>query len=293
VLTGRRTGTTGAFTISNALLGGMPPALADTNLDGISGDSATDNTQNASNAAFTVNGLSVTSASNAVADVVSGVTLSLLQKDPSTTVTVRVERDTSKAKDVLKKFINSYNDIMSFVKDLVTSLTSALRALDAQRCGLDVAGQNIANVNTPGYSRRTVDLATRGPDVIGAAGGGVNVIGIRSMRDQLLELRLQEEVSAQRQQQTVAGFLSVVEATLGAPGSSIDRSLDSFSMRSAGSLKRRYRQRRDKAYSCRPTAWRERSEAWLDALSRRVRMSTVKSAASSRTSIASPNGSRR
>ncbi len=46
---------------------------------------------------------------------------------------------------------------------LFTSLTSASRALDAQRYGLDVTGQNIANVNTPGYSRRTIDLAAVAP----------------------------------------------------------------------------------------------------------------------------------
>ena len=37
---------------------------------------------------------------------------------------------------------------------LFGSLSMAARALDAQRYGLDVAGQNIANVNTPGYARR-------------------------------------------------------------------------------------------------------------------------------------------
>jgi flagellar hook-associated protein 1 FlgK len=37
---------------------------------------------------------------------------------------------------------------------LFDSLSMAARALDAQRFGLDVTGQNIANVNTPGYARR-------------------------------------------------------------------------------------------------------------------------------------------
>jgi flagellar hook-associated protein FlgK len=34
--------------------------------------------------------------------------------------------------------------------DLFSSLGSAARALEAQRFGLEVTGQNIANVNTPG-----------------------------------------------------------------------------------------------------------------------------------------------
>jgi flagellar basal-body rod protein FlgB len=37
-------------------------------------------------------------------------------------------------------------------------LSTAINALMAQRQALDVAGQNIANVNTPGYRRQEVDF---------------------------------------------------------------------------------------------------------------------------------------
>ena len=36
------------------------------------------------------------------------------------------------------------------------------RALQAQQTALQVTAHNIANVNTPGYSRRTVDLTNVG-----------------------------------------------------------------------------------------------------------------------------------
>jgi flagellar hook-associated protein 2 len=124
VLTGTDTGTTNAFTISNALTGGTPPVFTDTDLDGISGDTLADNTQQALNAAFTVNGLAVTSASNTVTDVVAGVTLSLTKKDPATTVTVKVTRDTAQAKTVINKFISSYNDLMTFAKDQLAMATA-------------------------------------------------------------------------------------------------------------------------------------------------------------------------
>ena len=42
---------------------------------------------------------------------------------------------------------------------LFSSLSSAAQSLDAQRYGLDVAGQNIANLNTDGYTRRRLELA--------------------------------------------------------------------------------------------------------------------------------------
>ena len=46
---------------------------------------------------------------------------------------------------------------------LYTSLTMAARALTAQQMGLEVTGNNIANVNTAGYARRTIDFAAVKP----------------------------------------------------------------------------------------------------------------------------------
>ena len=37
------------------------------------------------------------------------------------------------------------------------------RALDAQRYGLDVVGNNLANVNTPGYTKRVADFGAVPP----------------------------------------------------------------------------------------------------------------------------------
>ena len=77
-----------------------------------------------------------------------------------------------------------------------SSLSVALSSLYAQRRGLDVTGQNIANANTEGYSRQRVDLAAIGAPAVPAmwstwqgAGGGVSVQGLTSMRDAFLEAR--------------------------------------------------------------------------------------------------------
>src|SRR5687768_8990773 len=114
------------------------------------------------------------------------------------------------------------------VADLFSTLGSVARALDAQRYGLDVAGQNIANVNTPGYARRTVDLIALAPEAPGTAGRGVDVIGVRALRDRLLETRVGNEIPAQTREAAIAEALSVVEASLGLPGSAIDASLEQF-----------------------------------------------------------------
>lgn len=107
---------------------------------------------------------------------------------------------------------------------LFSTLTTTARSLEAQRMGLEVTGQNIANVNTNGYSRRVVDFAAVAPE----AGGGVDVESVRAARDRLLDRRLQQEVPAERREAAMADSLSVVETALGTPGQSIDASLTNF-----------------------------------------------------------------
>jgi flagellar hook-associated protein 1 FlgK len=114
------------------------------------------------------------------------------------------------------------------MSDLFLSLRSASRALDAQRMGLEVTGQNIANVNTPGYSRRVVDFAAVPPSDRHSAGGGTDVVGVRATRDRLLDRRLQQELPAERREAAIAGALEVVQTSLGAAGESVDAGLNAF-----------------------------------------------------------------
>ena len=114
------------------------------------------------------------------------------------------------------------------MSSLFSSLTAAARALDAQRFGLDVTGQNIANVNTPGYTRRVIDMAAVPPESNRTAGRGVDVVAVRSARDLLIERRLQQEIPAERREAALADALGVVEVALGKPGESIDAALDRF-----------------------------------------------------------------
>ena len=77
-------------------------------------------------------------------------------------------------------------------------LSVALSGLSAQRKALDVAGQNIANANTEGYSRQRVLMTSVGaPAVAGvwtgrSFTGGVSVSGVDRLRDALLEVRGQQ-----------------------------------------------------------------------------------------------------
>jgi flagellar hook-associated protein 1 len=114
------------------------------------------------------------------------------------------------------------------VSDLFSSLSMATRSLEAQRLGLEVTGQNIANVNTPGYSRRTAEFASAPPTEPRSAGRGVDVVGIRATRDRLLERRLMQELPAEQREASIAEALSVVETALGTPGTSIDARLSAL-----------------------------------------------------------------
>jgi flagellar hook-associated protein 1 FlgK len=111
---------------------------------------------------------------------------------------------------------------------LFTTLSMTARSLDAHRMGMDVAGQNVANVNTPGYARRTVDLASVAAATRFNAGGGVEVQGVRAIRDRFLERRVEQEVPAEAREAALAEILQVVEASLGSGGAAIDARLSQF-----------------------------------------------------------------
>jgi flagellar hook-associated protein 1 FlgK len=114
------------------------------------------------------------------------------------------------------------------VSGLFGTLTATSRALEAQSYGLDVTGQNIANVNTPGYARREVVLRSSSAPDNQTAGGGVNLLGVRNTRDRLLERRLQMERPSEAREGAVADSLSVVEAMIGRPGDGLDSEMNAF-----------------------------------------------------------------
>jgi len=72
--------------------------------------------------------------------------------------------------------------------------TSGLRALAAARLGMQTAGNNIANVNTLGYSRQRMELSAALPYSTGSGfqiGSGVEIGGVFGIVDQGLQRRIQ------------------------------------------------------------------------------------------------------
>ncbi|MGB1719322.1 MAG: FlgK family flagellar hook-associated protein, partial [Candidatus Latescibacterota bacterium] len=82
------------------------------------------------------------------------------------------------------------------------------RALQAQQAGLNVTGHNIANANTPGFSRRQVNLENAISGVNGGIGSGSDVADIQRQRSRFDDAQM-------RVQQQVLGRWESLEQSLG------------------------------------------------------------------------------
>jgi flagellar hook-associated protein 2 len=72
------------------------------------------------NASLTVDGISVSSASNSVTSAIPGMTLNLLSADPGVQISLQVAPDTSQATTAINQFVSDYNTV---IKDLSSQFT--------------------------------------------------------------------------------------------------------------------------------------------------------------------------
>jgi flagellar hook-associated protein 1 len=110
-----------------------------------------------------------------------------------------------------------------------TALETALSGLQAAQAAIDTTGQNIANANTPGYSRQTVNLTERAPLVIpalssvngngGQLGAGVDVSSISRIRDQFLDTQYRAQSTTSAAATQKATDLTSAQSTLNEPSS--------------------------------------------------------------------------
>jgi len=107
-------------------------------------------------------------------------------------------------------------------------LNTALRALQASQAGLDVTANNVANANTDGYSRQSVELdqfiglkLNAGALSSGAGaqlGGGVDVTAFRRARDLFADLQYRTQATVAGETSTESDALGRVELGLNEPG---------------------------------------------------------------------------
>jgi flagellar hook-associated protein 1 FlgK len=100
------------------------------------------------------------------------------------------------------------------MSSLFGRLSIALRSLLAQEGALDVTANNVANVHTPGYSRQLPILSEAPPLDTGqiSTGNGVEFEGVQSVRDNILELRIDQETQQQKRLQSYLSPMNQVQS---------------------------------------------------------------------------------
>lgn len=113
---------------------------------------------------------------------------------------------------------------------LFGSLSIALSSLSASQEEMATTSNNVANANTPGYSREVTDLAAGAPIVEGSTsiGSGVVVQKIESVRDPILEIQLNQATQQNSQLNTTLTQLQQIQTQFGSSTSGIGADISNF-----------------------------------------------------------------
>jgi flagellar hook-associated protein 1 len=107
-------------------------------------------------------------------------------------------------------------------------LYTGLSGIQAAQTGLDITSHNVANANTPGYTRQRVELAPRptyqSPN--GRIGTGVNVDRIARLRDNFLDDRFRAALGGQAEAAIRAEFHTSLEFLSGEPDLGLTTRID-------------------------------------------------------------------
>ena len=100
------------------------------------------------------------------------------------------------------------------MSSLLGALSISLSALAADQAEVDVTSNNLANANTTGYARRRVILQEQpalASGILGDIGGGVAATSVESVRDPLLDSRVQQETQQQSASQEIVNAMQPVQ----------------------------------------------------------------------------------
>lgn len=116
------------------------------------------------------------------------------------------------------------------MSSLNASLATALSGLITEQGALAATTNNVANVNTPGYSREQPVLATSDPVVLGPLtfGTGVTLQSIESIRDPLLESQIQQQTQTQGQFSTLTSALQQTQVNFTTSANDIGTEISNF-----------------------------------------------------------------
>lgn len=100
---------------------------------------------------------------------------------------------------------------------LFSTLDLGSRSLETQQQAVEVAGQNLANVNNPAYARQRAVVQTSDAITtnIGPQGTGVDVVAIQQLRDALVDRQITSETSVSGYWNAQQGALQNAQSALG------------------------------------------------------------------------------
>ena len=103
-------------------------------------------------------------------------------------------------------------------------------ALNSLQRAISTTGNNIANVNTDGYSRQEVEFASRTPNRIGGVtlGTGVEITSIRRAYDQFLTQDVQARTSSSGYYSLYSTTAEQIDNLMADPATSISSAMDQF-----------------------------------------------------------------
>jgi len=102
---------------------------------------------------------------------------------------------------------------------LASLLSIARSAMFAQQRAMTVTAHNVANAQTPGYSRQRIELSAATPEFtpFGPMGRGVTELGIQRVRNTFFDSRYRSESGLLGNSATMGDFLGQVEAAINEP----------------------------------------------------------------------------
>lgn len=98
----------------------------------------------------------------------------------------------------------------------------------ASQIALTATGQNIANVNTPGFSRLAPEMHSVGGQTASSIGGGVQVSSIRRLSNDFQNQQLWRASTDKNYYGTSQQYLTALEGLIHSEGSSVSVGLDNF-----------------------------------------------------------------
>ena len=118
------------------------------------------------------------------------------------------------------------------------SLLLGSQSLNTQQQAIQTIGNNLSNVNTPGYARQRANLVDTSVSVVGVGeqGTGSTVAGVESLRSSLLDNLVQQSLGDQGSADSEASLTATVQEALGENFSSVSNTSDAAGSTSTGAI---------------------------------------------------------